>query len=200
MGLSAEQESLEHSRDYSQSSRNVTKIDVDPFGETAHDDGMNKTYGTITSKNQYKQHQPRSKHKLGNIHIKIENEQEKQSDRAKTDELNEQNLNVRPSNINPWQGSGPSTIVGRSHRKGSESPSSQLSGEKSRASPPLTQFVANGSSLNLKNKPNKQEHEMSYTKGLYVSYEEKEKKINSTFAGNINLSNKLNIETYKALN
>jgi len=44
------------------------------------------------------------------------------------------------------------------------------------------------------------ENEANYTKGLYVSYEDKEQKINSTFAGNISLKNKLDIETYKALN
>ena len=72
MGLSAEQESLEHSRDFSKSSRNGSKIHIDTFGETTHNEGMNKTYGNITSKKKF-QHLPRSNHKVSNIHIKIEN-------------------------------------------------------------------------------------------------------------------------------
>jgi hypothetical protein len=44
------------------------------------------------------------------------------------------------------------------------------------------------------------ENEANYSKGLYVSHEDKEQKINSTFAGNISMTSKLKIETYKALN
>jgi hypothetical protein len=76
MGLSAEQESAENSRDFSQSSRNASKNHRDAFGETAHMDGMNKTFGNITREKQF-QKVPRSNHKVNNIHIKIENGAEK---------------------------------------------------------------------------------------------------------------------------
>lgn len=88
MGLTAEQESGENSRDFSHSSRNGSKDRIDTFGETAHIEGLNKTFGNIPTEKQF-QPVPRSNHKVNNIQIKIENGAEKQFDRTQTREVNE---------------------------------------------------------------------------------------------------------------